>query len=368
MKLQSLLLTSACLCAFGAAAQSNYAPTNWRFDQMNVGSAYDIFIPEMASCGWNCSAPFRLADDGRGGVGLANSGTNDESVDNYDSMSDATKEYFEDFYENSRIVATNLIYDSGETTSENILCLIGNSATSTYAGGVARSNSFSNGTLFWLSGNEDSLYPMEAGAYYRFTMDCRVITETELGSIDLTFATSHYDGIDSNTGLASGGYRTLSIPVYGQLSDYWNRCIVDFMIYDNSDSDYKELPFVIKMWLGELADNSVILFRYFTVEKIDAINSDNVPGNIEDYPDYTDDPDGSGSSVQLIDDMQNSTIVTTTNGSINVIGATGAIEVYNLSGAKVATVASPTSVESIDLGMNGVFIVKSGNTVQKVIL
>ena len=65
---------------------------------------------------------------------------------------------------------------------------------------------------------------------------------------------------------------------------------------------------------------------------------------------------------------QNDVIIATANGTINVIDANAPIEVYNIAGAKVATVAAPSAVEAIDLDMNGVFVVKVGDKVQKVIL
>ena len=46
---KGLLLSAAALCAMSMMAQDNYAPVNWRFDQMNVGSAEAIFVKSMAS-------------------------------------------------------------------------------------------------------------------------------------------------------------------------------------------------------------------------------------------------------------------------------------------------------------------------------
>lgn len=368
---KGLLLTGAALCAMSMMAQDvNYAPVNWRFDQMEVGSAESIFLKDMASAAWNCKAPFRSADNGNGGVGLANNGANGESADNPEGFAnqEATLAYFEDFYTNARIVATNIV-DGDNRTPENILCLIGKDAAATYPGGQARTNSFGSATLFWLSGNENSgtTPAMEVGKNYRLTIDFRVIMpeSVEVDQVDFTLATSAYDGIDQNTGLGDGGYRTGSVQVYPSTNDYWNRAIFDFMVFDNNAADYKELPFVIKMWLGDMADNSVILMRTFKLEQIDEIDPANVPCNATDYPTYSDEP--GTVSVENVG-IQNDAIVTVANGAINVVGAKSSIEVYNIAGAKVATVAAPSDVEAIDLDMNGVFVVKVDGVAQKVIL
>ena len=102
------------------------------------------------------------------------------------------------------------------------------------------------------------------------------------------------------------------------------------------------------------------------LEMIDKIDENNVPANTEEYPDYKDNPDASSSVEQL--DIKDSGAIFAANGAITVIDADAAIEVYNIAGAKVATVAAPSTVETIDLDMNGVFMVKVGEKVQKVIL
>ena len=136
------------------------------------------------------------------------------------------------------------------------------------------------------------------------------------------------------------------------------------MLFDNVDASYKELPFAVKMNV-KFWDNAVVLLRSMKLEMIDEIDSSNVPANVNDYPDYVDQPESS--SVEQLD-IKDSGVIFAENGAITVIDADAAIEVYNIAGAKVATVAAPSTVETIDLDMNGVFVVKVGEKVQKVIL
>ena len=365
---KGLLLSAAALCAMSMMAQDNYAPVNWRFDQMNVGSAEAIFVKSMASAAWNCKAPYRGADDGMGGIALSNNGANGESADTQDGWTnkEATLEYFEDFYDNARIVSLDFT-DAGEAWTENVLCLIGNQAPegyTSYAGGQARTKSFGNATMFWLSGNEESKVPMVLGVNYRMTIDCRVITKNEADQMDFTLATSAYDGIDQNTGLGNGGYRQASLPIYSATNDYWNRIIFDFKLHDNTAADYKELPFAIKWWLGDMADVSTILIRTIKLERIDEVDPINIPAYTEDYPTYTDKP----GTVSVGNVLSNGVIVSAANGAITVIDADAAIEVYNLSGALVKKVAAPATVETVEMEGNGVYIVKVGETAKKVIL
>ena len=54
---KGLLLTTAALCALGAMAQTDYAPENWRYNDMQPGSAEGLFIRELASTEANAKAP-----------------------------------------------------------------------------------------------------------------------------------------------------------------------------------------------------------------------------------------------------------------------------------------------------------------------
>ena len=142
------------------------------------------------------------------------------------------------------------------------------------------------------------------------------------------------------------------------------KTVIDVTLNDNSASDYKELPIVIKMNLINVANASTILFRSPRIEVIDNIDDANVPG-AEVYQEYTDKP--ATTSVESV--LSNDVVVTAANGGITVIDADAAIEVYNLSGAMVKKVAAPATVETIDMeGANGVYVVKVGGTAKKVIL
>ena len=315
---------------------------------MNTGVA-DIFIPEMGSCAWNCGAGtegFRLADDGNGGVGLANWGSvaGGTNADTYANLNEAEKEYLQDFYDHTYIV------DGGP---ENLLCMIGNAATATYTGATARTNSFANATLFWLGGNANSVQTpvMDLGKYYRLTIDYRVITTLEPGAatINLSLATSRYDAIDKNTplvglGTEDAGHRKINLPVGTNYNDYWLRATMDVFIEDNTDPKYPELPFVIKMWLGNgIADNSVVLLRsikFEDIEESEVVSDAAFTMGTSDFQE--------SSSVETID-FENDAIVTAKSGNITVIDANAPVEVYNMAGAKVASVAAPATVETISL-------------------
>ncbi len=352
MKVRNLLLVATgLLCAAGMSAQ-DYAPAAWRFSEMQVGSAESIFIREMGSTNWNCKAPFRYADDGQGGVGLAcpSSQGGDmvgPSTDSYADMSEADKAVFEEFYQSAQIV-------NGGT--ENLLCLVGKNATESYPGGVANTKSLPAVTLFWLSGTE-----MPLASNYRLTIDYRVIAKED-GKISLTVATSAYDGIDQGTDLGDG-YRAFDLPVQTAFNAYWTRGVLDFIVKDNTDPNYKELPIAIKMWLGgNMYDNSVILFRSIKLEKIDAIDMNNVPGQALDC-DFEDNPSSGVSGV-----FTNGLIAFGNNGVISVIDAAEPIEVYNAAGVLVSRVNEVSTLVNIPVNQNGLFIVKSGSESRKVVL
>ena len=345
-----LLLGVSCLFAGSSLFAQDYAPKAWRFSEMNVGSAEEIFIKEMGSTQWNCKAPFRLADDGNGGVGLSCAVGGDivgPGSDAFDNITEADKAVLDEFYKSATIV------DGG---SENLLCLYGINSENTYQGATKCEKSLPNATLFWLSGTD-----MPLGENYRLTIDYRVITNSA-GAIKYTIATSAYDGIDNNTGLGSGGYREKEYTIDPAFNDYWIRTALDFIVEDNNDANYKELPIVVKMFFGGVFDQSVILFRSFKLEKIDKIDEKNVPGSQTVVTDFEDNP----SSVEKA--FENSTIVTTNNGSITVIDAKAPIEVYNTTGVLVKRVNNNATLINIPMEENGMFIVKSGDVVRKVVL
>lgn len=345
-----LLLGVSCLFAGSSLFAQDYAPKAWRFSEMNVGSAEEIFIKEMGATTWNCAAPFRLADDGNGGVGLSCAPGGDitgPETNVFDNVSEADKAVLEEFYKAAMIV------NGG---SENLLCLIGKNSESTYPGGVKCEKSLPNATLFWLSGTD-----MPLGANYRLTIDYRIIAN-KAGSIKYTIATSSYDGIDKDTGLGSDGYREKEYTIDPSFNNLWVRTSLDFIVKDNNDANYKELPIVVKMFLGGTYENSVILFRSFKLEKIDQIDATNVPGSQTVITDFEDNP----TSVE--NTFENSTIVTTNNSSITVIDANAPIEVYNATGVLVKRVDNNATVVNIPIEENGMFIVKSGDVVRKVVL
>lgn len=348
MKIKSLLVSAtSLLCAVGVSAQ-DYAPAAWKFSEMSVGSAESIFIKEMASTDWNCKAPFRQADNGNGGVGLACYVGGDvvgPATDSYADMSEADKATFDEFYKSVQIV------NGG---SENLLCIVGKDATQSYPGAVQCTKSFPNATLFWLGGTD-----MPLNKNYRLTIDYRVITPEENGKISLTLATSAYDGVDN------GAYRTFDLGVYAAYNDYWNRGILDFHMEDNSDPNYKELPLAIKMWLGSLADNSVVLFRSFKLETIDAIDDKNVPGNNNEDPGFVDTPPTVSVSQT---DFNNEVIVWANNGTISIVDAKEPIEIYNAAGVLINKVNEASALVNIPVKEKGLFLVKVGTVTRKVVL
>ena len=349
MKIRNLLVgATGLLCVVGASAK-DYAPGTWKFSEMPVGSAESIFIKEMASTNWNCKAPFRLADNGNGGVGLACYAGGDvvgPVTDSYANMSEADKATFEEFYKSVQIV------NGG---SENLLCIIGKEAAQSYPGGVQCPKSFPNATLCWLGGTD-----MPLNQNYRLTIDYRVITPEENGKISLTLATSAYDGVD-----AGPSYRQFDLGVYAAYNDYWNRGILDFYMEDNNDPNYKELPLAIKMWLGSLADNSVILFRSFKLETIDAIDDKNNPGNNNADPGFVDNPPTVSVSQT---DFNNEVVVWANNGTISIVDAKEPIEIYNAAGVLVSKVNEVSTLVNVPVKEKGLFLVKVGTVTRKVVL
>ena len=257
MRKNLLLISAACLFSMCTMAQ-NYAPAAWTFSKQQQGSAAGLFIKEMASTNWNCKAPFRLGDALDGSIGLACAVGGDVTgpgSDLYANVTDADKAVFEEFYKACQIV------DGGELG--NLFCYQGSASTMSDPRAVKNIKAMPNATMFWLSNTDIPL-----AANYRVSMGYRVIANSGTNAMKLTLATSAYDGIDTGTGLANGSYRELELPFYADFNDYWSTATMDITIADNTDPNYKELPLVIKMWLGGGIENAIVLFSDIKLEKI----------------------------------------------------------------------------------------------------
>ena len=326
MKRSLLLVSTVCLFSLGATAQ-NYAPAAWTFSKQQQGSAAG-FIKEMASTNWNCKAPFRLGDALDGSIGLACAVGGDVTgpgSDLYANVTDADKAVFEEFYKACQIV------DGGELG--NLFCYQGSASTMSDPRAVKNSKAMPNATMFWLSNTDIPL-----AANYRVSMGYRVIANSGNNAMKLTLATSAYDGIDNGTDLANGTYRELELPFYADFNDYWSTATMDITIADNTDPNYKELPLVIKMWLGSGIENAIVLFSDIKLEKIETIDNKYVPGKIEDV-EWNDSPTG-----------------------------ISYIQVYSVSGKLVSFKSPISSVTTIPVAQKGVYIVKIGESCRKIVL
>ena len=366
---KSLLLTTA-LCATLAASAADYTPQNWDFAKMPEGSAAGIFYEDLLSTQWGfANTEFSRVADAFGGIGISNAVGGDivgPGANNYAGVTEDDRATFMDFINSARIVPvklTSTLYDINGT--ENVLCMVGKNVASNNYGGVAHTKSFPNATLFWLTGNDQRDPVMPLNQYYRLTYDFRVITTAAQNmKWEIAYGGS-YDGIDANGKGAifnsTNDYRAYEFAADPAYNDYWNRITIDIWVEDNVAVDYEELPILVKMMYGALADNAVVLFRSVKLETVEEADLIKEPGKFYDDFDLADSP---MSSVERID-IDNDVIVTAANGNITVIDANAPVEVYNMAGAKVASVAAPATVETISLDMNGVFVVKVGDKVQK---
>lgn len=345
MRRNLLLASAVCFLSVSIMAQ-NYAPTAWTFSKQEKGSAAGLFIKEMAAAHWNCKAPFRLGDHLDGSIGLACYVSGDlvgPITDDYAQMSEADKVSFGEFYKACQIV------DGGELG--NLFCYQGKGSTLSDSRAVQNTKAMPNSTLFWLSNTDIPL-----ATNYRLSMGFRVIANSGQNSLKLTIATSHYDGIDNGT------YREFELPFYAEYNDYWNNAILDFTIADNTDPNYKELPIVIKMWLGGGIENSILLLSDIKLEKIAATDDKYIPGKVEDV-DWVDTP--TGMSYEKADQKA---VVWASNGEITVVDAKSPIKVYSVSGQLISFKAPVSNVTTIPVTQKGVYIVEIGDSSRKVVL
>ena len=354
MRRNLLLASAACLLSMGAMAQ-DFTPTNWKFSQMEIGSADGLFIREMASTNWNCKAPFKLPGGYDGGIVLANYVGGDvvgPATDSYAGMSDADKATFEEFYKSCQIV------DGGALG--HLFCYQGKSSSAKDSRITNNPKSFPNATLFWLS-NTDPV----TDANYRLTINYRVVSDyaddINKSQLDLTIAGADYYGIDAGTDLGDG-YRTFALKYLKAYPEDWITATLDITIKEKG-GDTNELPLVIKMWLGACIEQGLVFFRDIKLEKITTKNNDYVPGKLDYNDDWDDTPTGITQTAK-----DNQAIILAKNGEITVVDAISPIAVYSISGQLIAFKAPIGDVTTISVAKKGVYIVKIGDSCRKVVL
>lgn len=358
MRRNLLLASAACLFSVCAMAQQDYAPLNWKFSKMEIGSAEGLFVREMASTLWGMDAKvFRYGDNLQGAVGLAcngiGAGTND-----FTKFTDEQKATFEKFYNSCQIV------DGGALG--HLFCYQGSSSDIVDARITKNTEAMGNATLFWLS---DTNIPL--GKSYRLSFTWRVASKID-NNMKAEIATSAYDGIDNGQtdilavkGVAASGYRGYEMPFYKDFPTDWITSSMDITIADNSDPNYKELPLVVKMWWGNGIEQGIVFFKDIKLVAIDQpdIAGGYVPGKEEVHDDWSDAPTGISTTT-----ADNQAIVWGKDGEITVVDAVSPVAVYSLSGQLIAIKAPIGNITTIPVAQKGTYIVKIGDSCRKVVL
>ena len=352
---KSLLLTTAALCSLGMMAQTDVTPANWKFYNMEAGtSAYEngIFWEEWASTGWGIRTNTEFVNNvgSDGGIVYASgtSLTGGTDTDNWANITEADKAALKNIYESATILDAGI---DEEGNPENILCFISSSTDKTFEGGKKATSTMDGGTFFWFTGKD-----LQQGQCYRLTFEFRAIIGNSVDNgIDMAPRLACYDVISG-----TGDFKQT---VQAGLSNRWQKVTYDLNVGNYTDGT-AVFPLIIKWYFHSMLQEGVVLFRSPKLETIDAPEYPNGQYGASTFSDKTLEP----GSVNAIEAADNNAIVSAKNGNITVIDANAPVEVYNMAGAKVASVAAPATVETISLDMNGVFVVKVGDKVQKVIL
>lgn len=352
---KSLLLTTAALCSLGMMAQTDVTPANWKFYNMEAGtSAYEngIFWEEWASTEWNIRTNTEFVNNvgSDGGIVYASgtSLTGGTATTNWANITEADRAALKNIYESATILDAGI---DEEGNPENILCFISSSTDKTFEGGKKATSTMYDGTFFWFTGKD-----LQQGQCYRLTFEFRAIIGNSVDNgIDMAPRLACYDVISG-----TGDFKQT---VQAGLSNRWQKVTYDLNVGNYTDGT-AVFPLIIKWYFHSMLQEGVVLFRSPKLETIDAPEYPNGQYGASTFSDKTLKP----GSVNAIEAADNNAIVSAKNGNITVIDANAPVEVYNMAGAKVASVAAPATVETISLDMNGVFVVKVGDKVQKVIL
>ena len=330
------------------AADLDVTPLNWKFSQMQIGSARSLFLEQSACIGGNLTYPFRDADS-RDGAFAANDWRGPGTT-KFINMTEDQKKSFYDFYDAWRIA------DAGAMGK----VLIYQGKNSTGSDGYNRAVKNIN-TLNAPSLNIISPANLETGQNYEVEFTLRVIMNDGASSnkFNMYTGTSWWDPIAGN-----GDYRNFDINVAPAYNSYWITYKIEFFARTNSDPNYKFFPFNSKFGMPyDLANATIIMFHDFKLTKKDALSgypagSPRVRTELNDTP---------GPNATILTPEQNA-IVSIHDKIITVIDANAPIIIYSVTGKQLYQNAKPTMVTEIGLNNPGCYLLKIGNSIRKVIV
>ena len=354
MKKRTLLLTAASmLFAANTMAQTDVTPTNWKFDGMAKGSAEGLFIKEASNIGGNFISQvlengkkgYRWADNLEGAFSLSHwtGGANTS----YANLAESDTAIFDTFFNTFQVV------DGGKMG--NILIYQGINSSETDSRAVKNTNAMVAPNVYAVTQKD-----LTAG-YYKITIPVRMVfNEGGSGKINVNLGTSWWDGLPI-AGSGGSGYGTFNMEGLDFFNNEWTDYQFEVEVTGNSDSKYDFAPILIKLGLGGMANNSIIMFDDFKIEKVPSLTlggtvATNPRADLDDTPVNT----GIGSSTQ------EQIIIFANSNGITVVDATSDIEVYDVAGRLVKMVSPMSTAVTIPVEEKGLYIVKTGTVVRKV--
>lgn len=329
------------------AADLDVTPLNWKFSQMQIGSARSLFLEQSARIGSNVNRPFRDAD-GRDGAFAVNDWRGYDV--NYVNMSEDQKKSFSDFYDAWRIA------DAG--AMGKVLIYQGKNSTGSdgYNRALKNINTLNAPGLLIISQSN-----LETGQNYEVEFTLRVIMNNGASSnkFNMYTGTSWWDPIAGN-----GDYKNFDLNVNPAFNNTWITYKFNFYARPNSDPNYKFFPFTSKLGIPyDLANAAIIMFHDFKLTKKDVLEvypagSPRVRAELNDTP---------GPNATILTPEQNA-IVSIHNKIITVIDANAPVIIYSVTGKQLYKNSKPTLVTEIGLNNPGCYLLKIGNSIRKVIV
>lgn len=354
MKVKQLLIFVSLATTSLVVAQVDVTPANWKFSAKERGSASAVFIKSASTIGGNLiyskttsdgRKGFRAGDAMEGSIAVNHWTGEGDNID-YSAMTIAQKEKIDAFHEAFKFV------DGGELG--NLLCYKGKTAT------FDRPGAFSNtANMVAPSLNMFTQKDLAPGVY-KVTLNIRTIMNTNVTpkTISCYVASSWYDNMKfagSSTGLS------FNVDCAPEFNNEWTTYEYEFQISNNSDPLYDETPVNTKLGLGtDIANNTIILMSSLKLEKM---NVATLGGKVKiSYPVYNDLPTG----VEQL--KQNELIVWGEDRTITIVDAKAPIEVYSANGQLVKCVDANSTLTTVPVDEMGIYIIKSGNQIRKIVL
>lgn len=348
MKKKLLVCSVITLLSMNGIAQEDVTPSGWKFDDMELGNAGNLFIEKAECIGSRLSfdgTHFKIEDPTRDGAFVLNRYVDEERKNIvYAQLTEDEKTIFRDFYDACQIV------DGGEIGK--LFCFQGIHSKAVDVRAKKDRSEINAPSINLISANE--LTP----GIYRMTVSMRLVMNEDYDDHRKAIG-AYITNSTATEALYYAGSTDKIIAFDMEFEPEFNNDWASWK-YEVEVTEHTPTPLIHRFTIkGPLANNSLLLMK-LKVEKVEtaALEGD-VKFEEETWNDLPTAIDGH---------LSDRVIVYATQGVISVVDAEKTIEVFDTAGQLIKKVEAVEPLVRIPVIQKGIYFVKTGTSIRKIAL